>query len=461
MRKAVIGLGVAAVLGSVTNCGSSGNGSNFDPNDPNNRDGGIGFDFDNDGGGEAGPCVGLCKQQVSCPNGGTTSLSGHVYAPEGTIPLYNAIVYVPNAPLDPFPNGVQCDKCGKVSGAPLVSTLTNEKGEFKLTNVPVGSDIPVVIQIGKWRKKITVPSVAQCVDTPMAGADTRLPRSQTEGEMPKIAISSGDADSLECFLRKIGIIDGEFQAPGGAGAVHFFRGSNGGAVGPNGSQLAGNSAQGTDLWGNAATLKNYDIVVLSCEGSENPENKQAYYNNLLDYMNAGGKVFASHYHYVWFKSGPAPLPSTANWNNPPQSQAPYLIDVDFPKGNSFADWLVNVQATPTRGTIGLTAVRDSVGDSAQPPTSRRWIHSDKSSPNAKYFSFNTPIGVPVDQQCGRAVFSDVHVSGNGNTNGTFPSWCGPAGQQMSAQEKALLFLFFDLSSCVQDESKPPQPPGPK
>src|SRR5262245_30831741 len=68
------------------------------------------------GGGDSSVCVNLQCRQVTCPNGGTTSLSGTVYAPTPKEfgkpdPIYNAIVYVPNAQLQPFPKGVTCDKC--------------------------------------------------------------------------------------------------------------------------------------------------------------------------------------------------------------------------------------------------------------------------------------------------------------------------------------------------------------
>jgi hypothetical protein len=99
-------------------------------------------------------------------------------------------------------------------------------------------------------------------------------------------------------------------------------------------------------------------------------------------------------------------------------------------------------------------VKDSVQE-FNPATSRQWIYAPDTQ-SSKYLSFNTPIGTPSDKQCGRAVFSDVHVSGFGNAFASFPSWCTSA--PLTPQEKALLFLFFDLSACIQDESKPPQPP---
>jgi hypothetical protein len=81
-----------------------------------------------------------------------------------------------------------------------------------------------------------------------------------------------------------------------------------------------------------------------------------------------------------------------------------------------------------------------------------------------YMTVNLPYAASDDKICGRAVYSDLHIGGatiGGKTdsaNGTWPDGCKTTG--MSAQEKALEFLLFDLSSCVQNDTKPPTPPPP-
>src|SRR5262249_18620520 len=137
-------------------------------------------------------------------------------------PIYNATVYVPNAPLAPLPTGASCDRCdAKVSGNPVVITSTDTSGKFKLDNVPVGDAIPLVIQIGKWRRKVTIANVPSCANTPLDAGQTRLPSKRGgDDSIPQIAITTGAADALQCLLRKVGIDDSEFGVAGGPERIH-------------------------------------------------------------------------------------------------------------------------------------------------------------------------------------------------------------------------------------------------
>ena len=95
-----------------------------------------------------------------------------------------------------------------------------------------------------------------------------------------------------------------------------------------------------------------------------------------------------------------------------------------------------------------------------PGVAQQWIYgtdTQNSKPMVQYFSFNTPVGA---QECGRMVFSDVHVSAGAGTDGgkaPFPSGC--VSQDLSPQEQALEFMIFDLSSCVQPDTAPVEPPS--
>src|SRR4030095_5304665 len=125
------------------------------------------------------------------PEGANTRVSGSVYAPAGKTPLYNVVVYVPNEPLAEIATGASCDTCASpYSGRPIAATLTDSSGWFSLEHMPVGDNIPLVIQIGKWRRAVTVPSVAACTDTPVAADLTHLARNKAEGRIPKTGLAN-------------------------------------------------------------------------------------------------------------------------------------------------------------------------------------------------------------------------------------------------------------------------------
>jgi hypothetical protein len=416
-------------------------------------------------GADAGGCQGLECQQVMCPGGGLTTLSGTVWSPNTVLPIYNAIVYVPNGPVLPFPDTVTCDVCGELASAkPLVSALSQADGTFTLTNVPVGTDIPVVIQMGRWRRQFVIPQISACTSNVVPDQYfLRMPANQIEGDIPRIAVSTGELDPIECLLRKIGIDETEFTDSAHPGRIHIYK--------ENGHDLMYPGLPSSALWSSLDQLKKYDIVLLPCEGEERQKPGIAT-QNMIDYTSAGGRVFATHYSYVWIHLAQPPFPSTAAWHT--EKMAPdgiyFTADVDqtFPKGKAFAQWLLGTGASTTMGKITLEAVRRDV-DSVYTPPSRAWINGampPSTTNNAVlHFTFNTPIpqpGGPVDDagaplQCGRVVYSDFHVTVDAAPgSGPIPQAC--VLNALTPQEKALAFMLFDLSSCVQDDDKEPMAP---
>jgi hypothetical protein len=542
-------LASAVVLGAVAlaaglaapACGSNGNGGTPGGGGVDaakeNADGGI-FTLPNPDGstsnnddGSTGSCTGLqCQIDLSCPNGGATTISGVVYDPAGNNPLYNVVVYVPNTTPDPLTPGVDSTSCScdaLYTGQPVAAAVTDATGSFTIKNAPTGTSIPLVIQIGKWRKQTTVPAVASCTNTAITTKLT-LPSSQAEGDIPSIAISTGGADSLECLLLRIGVSASEY-GPGasGTGRIHIFQGSADTAAGSAGAATTSPVAaplSSEGLWNSSANLMPYDITILSCEGEETEDQpgnaalKLSDQQNLLQYTSAGGRVFASHFHYAWFDTGPFGAANIATWtrganpindstNNPitnPTTQGDFInaniiTTFDdggtFPKGAILDQWLANVSAlnpagVQAPGELHITGAKHNADLNGLANTpSQGWIAADTNAQTeiidyppgtdggapksvagaTEYLSFNTPVDAGLDDAgepayCGRVVYSDLHVGaasgdyGGLGSGGIVPSGC--ANNPLSPQEKALEFMLFDLSSCVTPDTGSGQQPPP-
>jgi hypothetical protein len=384
------------------------------------------------------------------------------------------------------------------------ATLTDTTGAFTLKNVPVGKNVPLVLQIGKWRRLMTVPNVPDCKTTTLPSSGTgmaRLPRNQQEGSMPQMALLTGGLDDLGCFLFKVGIDPKEYSAPGAGGRLDIYQGVGGtsitGAAVKAPALSTGTAGNCTNtscpLWASTKSFEAYDIVFLACEGNtydpdENPDGggmgggllgggggpnvTKAGKQAMHDWLNEGGKVFATHFHYTWFKNGPPDFQSVATWLGYSIGSGTCTncsIDTSFQSGMDFDKWLQGVGALSGTG-ITLNGVADSVS-TINTMTTSRWIYGSSGqrtgATDTKYLSFETPIGgiivdageAPGKRYCGKAVFTDLHAGGA--PSGDIPGACQSVN--LTAQEKALEFLIFNLAACVSDESQPMKipPPPPK
>jgi hypothetical protein len=446
-----------------------------------------------------GPTIGQTGTSVggACPMGGSnvgvggtptcavqcapgmpqTTISGTVYDPAGTRPLYGIYVYVTkNQPAPITPGNPTCTQCqaAPAPGDVIAGTLTDENGKFTLTqndmtSVPSGSGLTLVLQTGKWRRQYQLPVINPCTDNPQPGDPKnpkdplRLPAKGSEGDMPLIAFTSG-CDIAECFLRDIGISDSEFVPPGspGNGHVVFYTGKN--DVGDASHIAGGNTSSDTYAWWtDAGALEHYDIIFNACECL--PYDRGPTATAAMEaYLQHGGRLFATHYYYNWFApaDGPTDEQSVVSWALPfggtsAKPFANFYIDPTFPKGNKFALWL---QAQ--NGQIALTETYHDM-NAVTPNLSTRWMYNaDIADAAADAYattsmSFNSPVGMSSSSQCGRAVVSDLHVSGtlNDQSPPLFPNECPTPSPDPThfKNEQALEFLFFNLASCVQDDTK--------
>jgi hypothetical protein len=394
--------------------------------------------------GAGGTCADVLSDSMmpsNCEAGHESRLTGKVFAPNGTLPLPGVTVYVARTDPGALPAGPQCDRCDRtLPGTPVAVTTSDTDGSFVLDNVPTGN-LRVVIQTGKWRRQVMVPSVGECEQRALDAETTRLPKNHSEGDMPSVAISTG-VDALECAALALGIDSTEITADTGTGKFQLFGGPAGTTSISGGVTLTTTAT----LTASATRLAKYDLVMLGCDANI-VTRPAASAKNLQDYTTAGGRLFLVHFDSNWFAAAPTPWPSVGTFSQPTISATSVIdsVDTSTATGMSLSKWFVEVGASTTPGRItveepraGCTAVTSFVDPLLiLDPALNTGVAKD-----IQVFEFATPVG---GQSCGRVIFSDIHfISATGLE--AFPLECSPS-DPLTAQQLAIAYLFFELGSC--------------
>jgi len=427
-----LALGLALSLGFSTACGTNrgggGRGGGSDLGDPT--------------------CQGLSCFQVACNNGGSTTISGKVTAPNGLDPVNGAVVYVPAGVVAPLTTGVSCEICSDGASNALVTATTATDGSFTLTNVPATTQVPLVIQKGRFRRQIKF-DVGACVDNKISIDQARLPKNQKEGDLPKMAVGVGDYDQIECVLRSIGIDDSEFSGPTGPGAVHLY-------------DNAGGKPSLESLVYDSATLNQYNLVFVNCTNTtfDTYSNQYLARMNIGNYVGAGGRLYVTDWSYdymeqvsafapyIFFDGGgdmdkPQPL-GAAQWV---WSGDPLTATIGDP---NLAEWMKDANAS-TNGTVDIEGSWALALSTSPDPRykSTTWVHGTANGTDR-------PMTVTYDyNSCGKVLWSSYHTQepGGGSSSGIFgsskfPGYCISTPSTMIAQEKILEYLILQISSCI-------------
>ncbi len=407
-----------------------------------------------DGGDNGGPGPNLADDGGSGEGGVKPATIGHlkgkVFAPEGTIPISGALLYLTTTTPDPIPDGVYCDKCVQItSDTPYA--YSDADGSFDLPAYRTGSQ-QIVVQKGAFRRVRSIDVAAGDQNVP-AGTTT-LPGKMDKvkgDDIPKMAVVVGAWDHIEASLAKLGL--GQVAKQGPLGMVGLVRGTESFDLYENAWPPGSAKFDPRKIITDAQTISKYHVVFIPCSGysssGSGPEMCQDYQptepgvqNTLRNFVAAGGKLYVTDYSYEYVRQ---PWPGRIDWDGQTSSLGSACKKGAYdapgiPGDKGLGDWLTAIGETNVTLQQNWTAIEkvNPVQDTdanGQPVTvtPRVWMKANGAN----------PATVSFDRACGRVLFSTYHTEGSGEMT-------------LLAQEKALLYILLEVAGvCVG--TPPPVP----
>ncbi|MCP4674561.1 MAG: carboxypeptidase regulatory-like domain-containing protein [Deltaproteobacteria bacterium] len=374
------------------------------------------------------------------PNVGDNILTGTVLSASG-FPIPGALVYLIKGDGPDIPDEVFCYDCEAVEGLPYA--LSKHDGTWTINNAPTGTR-NIITRKGFFQRQreIVIEDSDDIQEIPVE--KTTLPgKNSNDGldQIPNYAVFLNLYDRPEDMLAKMGL--GELE--GGHlkdGTQQFDLYHDEALVPIIGSKYTtvGNSE---DLFSSQENINHYHMVFFPCECSTlEAENYTAM---LREYVEAGGKIYASCYASQW-------------------AERPYPEVMDF-RGDDNANPVGEVGLYDTHGRIEDTQMRD-------------WLSVVASNEDPNNYPFQgayiTVDDLAYDKYHGQGVLDDGTISGPvtpitwvtdiGEYSGnpmtvTFAIECGKVfyssyqvveampSDSIRAQEWVLIYLFYEVGVC--------------
>lgn len=246
-----------------------------------------------------------------------------------------------------------------------VEATTNEQGDFVLTCVPPGTQT-LTAESGSWNTSFPV--------TVFDGQITSVPGQQClNPQSANVAVVWGQWDQMENILDQLNI-------------PYTFYDEN----------------QASSFFSNPATLAQYDIIFLNCGFPESLIYAGAGLQNLRDYVNNGGSLYASDYAYDAIE---VTFPSFVDFQGDDNQR-------NAAEGSTWSGALDVVEAT----------LRSALGGRSQVPVDAVYVGIDSVDPATTVFlqgaqngnRANEPFMVkfqPMAPSSGQVMFTSFHNNG--------------------------------------------------
>ncbi len=380
------------------------------------------------------PDAGLADGEATIGEGGNIiapangHLTGKVVAPEGTIPIAGALVYVSSSKPDPIPDGVFCDKCVQLESSTPYAT-TNSDGSFDI-KAQTGKHF-LVVQKGNFRRVREID--IKDGDNALGKDVTSLPKKSDKAngdDIPKMAIIAGIYDPIEASLAKLGLgdVDSSGAYVDGSGSFDIYD------EGASGTQSE------AKLLEDSNKLNEYQIVFRPCSNCDDGfSSKSLPIKNVQDFVAAGGRFYVTDWSYEWVRqpwpqyiafkdtegTGFGAACSSDEYDAPANVLDPGLKDWLKVQGVTNFDVTANYVVINQLATVAST---DANGAPVQ-VTPKVWVEGNTGTSGVK------PTTVSFERGCGRVLYSTYHTEATGTS-------------KLAPQELALLYVLLEVNVCI-------------
>jgi hypothetical protein len=352
------------------------------------------------------------------------NVTGKVVAPEGTLPIADALVYLTDAPPPAIPAGVYCDKCVQLTS--YAFTYSKPDGTFDLPAYATGAQF-IVTQKGQFRR---VRPITIAAGTQLATADaSRLPgkNDAANGDtIPSMKVMAANWDSIASSLHKLGVT--EFAGPpSGFTTDHTL----------------------DDL----SEASKYHVIFIPCAGQVNDSSgsgsgvcsgiyspSSTSKTTMKNYIEQGGKLYVTDWSYEYVRQI---WPGYVHFGGETQEIGSACTLGEYSGPAQWGDpklqqWMVaigegNAELKKSYVAITSTAPQPGFDETGKSVTVTPKVWASTMVGGAARTST-----VSFQDRCGRVMYSTYHAEGTDNGG----------SKTLLAQEKALFHILLEVSECV-------------